>query len=50
MPVPARPAPHLVVGQPDLLLGRLEGALDRPACPAVLANPVNVVRFGPAAM
>ena len=31
MPVPARPAPHLVLVQPDLLLGRLEAALDRPA-------------------
>ena len=39
MPVPARPAPHLVVGQPDLLLGRLEAALHRPAGPGRLGQP-----------
>ena len=31
MPVPAVPAAHLVAVQPDLLLGRLEALLDRPA-------------------
>src|SRR5688572_7491772 len=31
VPVPAVPAAHLVAVQPDLLLGRLEALLDRPA-------------------
>ena len=31
VPVPAMPAAHLVAVQPDLLLGRLEALLDRPA-------------------
>ncbi len=38
-PVPARPTPRLVVGQPDLLLGRLEGDLDRPPSPGRLGRP-----------
>ena len=36
VPVPTGPASHLVVGQPDLLLGRLEAALDRPSSPGRL--------------
>ena len=31
VPVPAMPAAHLVAVQPDLLFGRLEALLDRPA-------------------
>src|SRR5262249_34283763 len=37
--VPAGPTPHLVVGQPGLLLGRLEGPLDRPPRPGGLGQP-----------
>ena len=45
VPVPAMPAAHLVAVQPDLLLGRLEALLDRPA--AIRASASKLVVAGP---
>src|SRR5260370_29833977 len=44
MAIPARPAAHLVVVQPDLAFGLLEGHLDRPAPPR---HPHQVLQRGP---
>ena len=46
VPVPAVPAADLVAVQPDLLLGRLEALLDRPA-PAIRASVSRLVVAGP---
>ena len=45
VPVPAMPAAHVVAVQPDLLLGRLEVLLDRPA--PIRASASRLVAAGP---
>ena len=45
VPVPAMPAAHLVAVQPDLLLGRFEALLDRPA--PIRASASRLVAAGP---